>query len=192
MLPSTLVAIEDLAFFNHKLVQKTFTIPKNVETIGEYSFTYLGQYTVREDIPPDVTFEKGSRLKTIKKYAFGNGTFNSIHLPEKLETIEADAFGNTKIRGMSSFAIPSKVTRIGDLAFLRVFRNRTVELTIMSPTITLGTNLFVINVAEAPFSTIKLPKTVYDSYTKAQLANRFGAVTAYQKLDGTAHAAKTP
>ena len=191
ILPSTIVAIEDFAFFGHRLVRKTLTIPKNVETIGEYSFTYLGENIARS-LALDVTFEKGSRLKTIKKYAFASAYLNSIHLPEKLETIGEEAFGNTAVKSMSSFTIPSKVTSIGDLAFLRIFAGRTVELTIMSPKITLGTNLFVVNATETPFSTIKLHEDVYKSYTKSQLANRFGAVTAYQKLDGKAQAAKTP
>ena len=191
ILPSTIIAIEDFAFWGHKLVQKTLTIPKNVETIGEFSFRSLGS-RIKRSIQLDVTFEKGSRLKTIKKFAFAGGYFSRIHLPEKLETIGADAFSNSSIRDMSSFTIPSKVTRIGDLAFLSVFAGRTVELTIMSPTITLGTNLFVSSATKKPFSTIKLHEDVYGNYTKTQLANRFGAVTAYQKLDGTAHAAKTP
>lgn len=65
-------------------------------------------------------------------------------------------------------------------------------LTIRSPhlTTTLGRGLFVLEPTRSVFTTVKLPKAVYDSCTKAQLENRFGQVTAYQHLNGTPHAAK--
>ena len=65
-------------------------------------------------------------------------------------------------------------------------------LTIKSPhlTTTLGNGLFVQEPTDNVFTTVKLPKAVYDSYSKEQLESRFGQVTAYQDLNGNAHTPK--
>ena len=75
---------------------------------------------------------------------------------------------------------------------MRAEFSNNATLTIKSPnlTSTLGNQLFVLRPTDTVFTTVKLPKVVYDSYTQAQLASRFGQVTAYQNLDGDAHTPK--
>ena len=188
-LPSTLEAIEDYAFYRHRRVQGVFTIPKKVQRIGENAFQYLGGlFTNSSSLV--LAFEKESQCTIIKSEAFDQSSITILTLPEQLETIESYAFAtpNTTDKKMSSFTIPEKVKNIGDLAFAYTNLSNSATLTIKSPHLTtLGTQLFVIKPTRMYFTIVKLPKVVYDSYTQAQLASRFGQVTAYQNLDGDAH-----
>ena len=188
-LPSTLEAIENYAFYRHRRVQGVFTIPKKVQRIGENAFQYLGGlFTNSSSLV--LAFEKESQCTIIKSEAFDQSSITILTLPEQLETIESYAFAtpNTTDKKMSSFTIPEKVKNIGDLAFAYINLSNSATLTIKSPHLTtLGTQLFVIKPTRMYFAIVKLPKAVYDGYTQAQLADRFGQVTAYQDLDGDAH-----
>ena len=128
-------------------------------------------------------------MKTIGDSAFGNARLKNIFLPKQLEKIEIAAFNSVTLNDDSSFTIPASLKAVENAAFMRTtFRSAT--LTIESPDITLGEQLFVLNSTEDPFTTVKLPKALYDRYTKAELANRFGRVTAYKKPDDTDHTPK--
>ena len=192
-LPSTLVTIEDYGFFNYPKVQGTLTIPSKVQSIGEYAFQYLGtSYTNSSSLV--IAFADDSQLTTIKAGAFSHNAITGLTLPEQLETIGTRAFAlsNYTNEKMSSFTIPVNVTRIeaGAFAFGVMKFSNSATLTIQSPSVTLGSQLFVLSPTDTVFTTVKLPQVVYDGYTRAELASRFGQVTAYQDLDGNAHTPK--
>ena len=190
-LPSTLVTIEDYAFWNHQKVQGTLTIPNRVQSIGKYAFQYIGlKYLLDSSLV--IAFAPDSQLTTIKADAFSFHSITNLTLPEQLETIEAFAFSNPNptSKKMSSFTIPTKVTKIGSAAFINMIFSDNATLTIQSSSVTLEDQLFVTHPTKTVFTTVKLPQVVYDSYTKAELESRFGQVTAYQDLDGNAHTPK--
>ena len=192
-LPSTLTRIEDYAFFRHVFVKGTLTIPAKVQSIGKKAFSSVGL----QEAGVSLTFANGSQLTTIGDSAFAYSHLSSFALPEQLKTIGNDAFFNgiiTTVQDTSSLIIPAKVETIGSFAFFRQkFRGsatltiRSLDLEKTASTTPLGAKLFVLgSTSPPPFTTIKLPQKVYDSYTKAELEDRFGAGTNYQTLDGTA------
>ena len=189
-LPSTLEVLEDFAFSGHLRVQGTLTIPKQVQRIGENAFEFLGSSLTRGSLV--LVFEKDSQLTAIKYSAFEASAITSFTLPEQLETIGAWAFSNPRAAGnMSSLTIPANVKNIENGAFVALKMNSNATLIIKSHHLTaLKNQLFVRRSTDTVFTTVKLPKAVYDSYTKAQLADRFGRVTAYQDLNGNAHTPK--
>ena len=190
-LPSTLVTIEDYAFWNHQKVQGTLTIPSQVQSIGKYTFQYIGlKYLLDSSLV--IAFAPDSQLTAIEADAFSFNSITSLILPEQLKTIEAFAFSNPNPTGkkMSSFTIPTKVTKIGAAAFINMIFSDNATLTIQSPSVTLEDQLFVNSPTKTVFTTVKLPQVVYDGYTRAELASRFGQVNAYQDLDGNAHTPK--
>ena len=191
ILPSTLEAIEDFAFYSYTRVQGTLTIPKQVQSIGKHSFHFLGNFHVSLS-SLILEFEKDSQCTIIEESAFENSGITSFALPEQLETIKQYAFAFISYTMFSSFTIPAKVQNIGHGAFMRTKFSNGATLTIKSPHLTtLGTQLFVLRPTDTVFTTVKLPQAVYDRFTtQTQLADRFGQVTAYQDLDGDAHAPK--
>ena len=159
-LPSTLRSIGENGFRDHGVMSGTFTIPRNVETLAKEAFRNLGSATA----VPTVVFETGSKLTTIGDGGFLQSSLNNFTFPENLETIEAFAFFKARFSFSADFSpsgtliIPSKVSKIDNLAFRG------------------GTGI----------TEIKLPQTVYDSYTKAELQAIFGnSFTNYRKPDGT-------
>ena len=190
ILPSTLEIIEDFAFYSYIKVQGKFTIPKQVQRVGENAFALLGSFH-RSDSSLVLAFEKESQCTIIEESAFDYTGITSFALPEQLETIKRSAFASIKTT-MASFTIPEKVQNIGNGAFMRAEFINSATLIIKSPnlTTTLGNQLFVLRPTDTVFTTVKLPKAVYDSYIKAQLESRFGQVTTYQDLDGNAHPPK--
>ena len=101
ILPNTLTTIESLMFYKSKL--KTVVIPASVETIEQTAFWKCESLAT-------VTFEKGSRLKTIDGvfYTYTNSYYGafldctaltSIEIPASVETIGVAAF-----KGCSSLA----------------------------------------------------------------------------------------
>ena len=188
-LPSTLETIEDYGFFRHSYMQGTLTIPSKVQNIGRYAFKFIGHLNKSSLV---IAFADDSQLTVIKDSAFEFNNISGLTLPEQLETIGDFAFANSfsTQEKISSFTIPTKVTEIGNAVFIEMDFNNSATLTIQSTSITLGDQLFVINPTTAVFTTVKLPQVVYDGYTRAELASRFGQVNAYQDLDGNAHTPK--
>ena len=207
-LPSTLETIEDYAFYRNVIIHGTLTIPKQVQSIGKYAF-YSVFHTNRTS-PLTLAFEDESQLRTIGMGAFRHRRIGVLKpLPERLEVIGKNAFANNHIT-TTSLIIPRNVTRIGGWAFANLNDTITGTLTIESPhlartpndqaqkkTGALGDNLFVYSIMgsgiqASNFSTIKLHRAVYDSYTQAELTQIFGTGTRgkYQDLDGNAHTPK--
>ena len=180
VLPSTLLAIDDLAFYNHQMV-RALTIPKQVQSIGENAFQYLGKSNPGSNT--DLRFEKGSQLKTIQAMAFSDAVINRLILPEQLETIGKAAFQLVRLKDTSAFTIPAKVKTIETGAFVRISLLR-ATLTIASSDVTLGEKLFALLPTDDLFTAVKLPRAVYDRYTAAELLNRFGRDGEYQDLNG--------
>lgn len=167
------------------------TIPSKVQSIDDRSFSLLGlQYSYDSSLV--IAFAPDAQLTIIKNSAFSFNSTTSLTLPEQLETIEAFAFSNPNPTGkkMTSFTIPTKVTKIEAAAFINIEFSDNATLTIQSPSVTLGDQLFVTSPTKTVFTTVKLPQVVYDGYTRAELASRFGQVNAYQDLDGSAHTPK--
>ena len=135
ILPNTLTAIGTQAFWGSSLV--SISIPASVETIEGGAFC-------RCTALQTVTFEKGSKLKTIKSGSIWSGVFESctsltsIEIPASVETIEEDAFlgcsslktvtfeKGTQLKTLDGFAgctslttieIPASVETIGGSAF---------------------------------------------------------------------------
>ena len=192
-LPSTLRSIGEKGFRTHYLMSGTLTIPRNVETLAGQAFTALG--SANPTAPPTVVFETGSRLTTIGNIGFLRSRLKDFTLPENLETIEAEAFSAATFSFSADFSssgtliIPAMVSKIDARAFSYVTGITAVDIRsdrLAKPTganFTLGNDLFqnVTGITE-----IKLPQTVYDSYTKAELQTIFGSsFTNYRKPDGT-------
>ena len=191
VLPSTLESIGDYAFYSHRRVKGRLVIPKQVRTIGMYSFA-----DVSRSSSVTLEFEEPSQLTAIGKSAFSFFRLNNVvKLPESLETIGGGAFYEATFPVTNTFRIPAKVKRISPTAFFS-FSTHQIRgtLTIASPHLTkpnLGEHLFRLGSDRSNFTTIQLHQAVYDSYTKAELSAIFGIGTiAYQKLDGTPHTPK--
>lgn len=81
-------------------------IGKNVEIISSYSM---------RAVPCNVTFEEGSKLKTIESYAFAKSTMTEMKIPDGCKTIDEGAFSSCK--KLALLDIPASVTTISKLAF---------------------------------------------------------------------------
>ena len=209
-LPSTLTSIGKYAFMSNAKVTGNLSIPKNVTAIGDYAFHSLGStYFVSASAggigaslaqAPTIIFAPGSRLTTIGREAFSlSGSKDApLVLPDRLETIEIDAFRRF-VMPSTDLVIPASVRKIGNGAFRSAYDIRSV--TIRSTNLTkdaaaprLGTNLFgrtSDTTRESTITTIKLPRAVYESYLntsgtpRSELDAIFGSeVTDYQDLNG--------
>ena len=196
-LPSTLRSIGEAGLAGHVLMSGTLTIPRNVETLARLAFSSLGLDD--STAPPTVVFETGSRLTTIGNLGFMQSHLKDFMLPENLETIGSLAFASVQFSFSADFSssgtliIPSKVSKIGNQAFSQSSDITAVDIRsdrLAKPdgavdNFPLGNDLFqgVSGITE-----IKLPQTVYESYTKAELQAVFGSsFTNYRKPDGTAY-----
>ena len=192
VLPSTLRSIGKSGLAGHTRMSGTLTIPRNVETLAEEAF---GNMAYDSPAPPAVVFETGSRLRSIGDFAFFSAHLKDFTLPENLETIGSLAFSYVRFSFSTDFSspgtliIPSKVSRIGEQAFMFSQGITTVDIRsdrLIKPDdgdFPLEDELFRV---VRGLTEIKLPQTVYNSYTKAQLQAIFGtAFTNYRKPDGT-------
>ena len=192
-LPESLIRIEQQAFAVHQKVGGELTIPPTVEHIGGSAFYQLSSASssserVRLSFPPN------SKLKFIGSQAFRNVVIQVFpRLPQSLETVEQNAFSAVAHSTVSDFVIPENVTELGNHVF---GTNTTFQgtLTIESPHLVrapadtavtktgrLGNNLFsALTVSStSPFTQIILHKTVFDSYTQADLNAIFGTGGSY-------------
>ena len=206
-LPPTLEIIGRAAFLRNTAVTGNLTIPRNVTTIGNLAFAQLGSTHVTGRSPdniassraPALTFETGSKLRTIGVEAFdGSGSRRVLVLPDGLAAIGSEAFRRF-IMPSGDLVIPGNVSSIGGKAF-SVFAGINDGVTIRSEKLAkvgtnspLGNNLFGSTGSdteprESTITTIKLPASVYTSYSSAERTAIFGSeVTAYQDLTGSAH-----
>ena len=189
-----MIRIEQEAFAAHQKVSGELTIPPTVEHIGDNAFYHLGSTSgsselVRLNVPPN------SKLKFIGNQAFFSARIRAFpRLPQSLETVEENAFRTVGIpRQVSNFVIPENVKQLGDraLAISATFQGtltiesphlvRTPADTAVAKTGRLGNNLFsaLTGSSTSPFTQIILYKTVFDSYTQADLNAIFGTGGSY-------------
>ena len=203
-LPPTLTKIGEDAFNLHLLVMGTLVIPRNVETIMTRALGAVGGNTTANPDGYTLSFEAGSKLKSIGPSAFRRNRLKDFRLPENLVTIDSRAFSNAQFFFSPGFSpagtliIPAKVSKIGERAFARGtgggsgitavdIRSKLLAKPdgAVAADFPLQPNLFE-NVTG--ITSITLPAEVYDSYTKAQLQDIFGsAFSNYRRPDGTAY-----
>ena len=93
-------------FYENKKIEKII-LPNTLTTIGQYAFYDCTSLQT-------VTFEKGSRLKTIEESAFEDCTeLTSIEIPASVETIEDSAFKGCSKLATVTFEKGSKLKTIG-------------------------------------------------------------------------------
>ena len=127
-------------------------------------------------------------------------------LPQSLETIGIrafeEAFASAAESSLSNFVIPANVSGVGNYAFGSTVFSGT--LTIRSPHLTrtpatgtrtgsLGSSIFTAGgeTLTQEFTKIVIPRTVFDSYTQADLNAIFGPGGNYVDLaDGTTELTK--
>lgn len=133
-LPSALVSIADNAF-NNCVALKSITIPKLVETIGEYCFASSSALE-------SVTFVEGSKLTSIGNYAFRKcGRLKNITIPASVGTIGENCFYYCTALESVTFEEGSKLTSIGNYAFS--YCNRGLKsITIPASVETIGQSCF--------------------------------------------------
>ena len=186
-LPPTLTKIDTNGLARHSAISETLTIPRNVQTIGSGAFggnAISSSYTV--------SFAADSKLNSIGSSAFQLNTLKDFRLPENLETIDSTAFIDANFSFSPEFSpagtltIPAKVSKIGGRAFMRVTGITVVDIRsdrlakpagAVAADFPLQPNLFqnVTGITE-----IKLPQTVYDSYTAAERTAIFGSIPLTQ------------
>lgn len=92
----------------------TLKLPASVETIMDAAF--------RKCSLKKVEFEKGSKLKLISNYAFGDNKLNNINLPDGIEEIGNMSFFNDFSAGgdnrFTELNVPASLKKIGFQAFL--------------------------------------------------------------------------
>ena len=183
-LPSTLRSIGERSFGNHVRVSGTLTIPRNVETLAIGAFRYLGSSSTS---PPAVVFEKGAKLTRISTNGFFRSQLKDFTFPANLKTIGSSVFYaaqfsfSTDFSSSGTLIIPAMVSKIGVQAFAHVTGITALDIRsdrLRKPdgataNFPLGNSLFqgVSGITE-----IKLPQTVYDSYTPAERSAIFGTI----------------
>ena len=206
ILPPSLRIIGPYGFLGHEKVGGALTIPGSVTTIEEGAFLGIGLKSKALGL----NFQTGSKLTRIDNGAFQESGITGLgDFPPSLQTIGPFAFQKTRIV-TNSLTIPANVTSIGSSAFFES-TGITGTLTIESDKLTrtpadttqlitgrLGVLLFVgsletFTIPNSPFTTIKLPLTVYRTYSALDLDMIFGIDTSvsYKDLSGTDHASKS-
>ena len=211
-LPPTLKTIGNFAFIRNEGVTGDLIIPRNVETIGRQAFQQVGlgnvqsSRSIASSRAPAIAFESGSKLRTIGQSAFeySGSKVPLLTLPDGLETIGVDAFRYFVVPP-SPLVIPGSVRKIGNEAFrsasgITGVTIRSTNLTKDAAAPRLGTNLFGesspggggAGTRLSTITTIKLPFTVYNSYSSAERTAIFGSEitttpNGYQNLEGTPH-----
>ena len=191
------VTIERRAFFDHRKITGRLHIPASVESIGRLAFRHVGNNAS----PIDLEFDPNSQLKSIGDQAFQGGAIDLVlPLPRSLLTIGNNAF-HPALRGRpTNLTIPENVTQVGTFAFgtSGAFSG---TLTIESPHLVrtppldspnapgtktgkLGDSAFseLTTNPNNPFSTIFLPRAVFNSYNQADLNAIFGTGGRYVDL----------
>ena len=143
-----------------------------------------------------------SKLKFVGSQAFRNAAIQAFpRLPQSLEKVEENAFSAVVRSAVSDFVIPENVTELSNRAFGATppFQGtltiesphlvRTPADTAVAKTGRLGDGMFFapgFGTTTSPFTQIILRKTVFDSYTQADLNAIFGTGGSYVDIeDGT-------
>ena len=100
----TYVMVDSGAMFDHSGI-KSIEIPASVDVLPQLMFQSCTRLTA-------VTFEEGTKLTTIRPYAFMNSGLETINLPETIKTIGAQSFANTQLKELY---IPAGLSN-GDLS----------------------------------------------------------------------------
>ena len=125
ILPNTLTAIGTQAFCGSSLV--SISIPAGVKTIGNGTFNLCTSLQT-------VTFEKGSKLKTIKNGSIWSGVFESctslttIEIPASVETIGYDAFFGCSSLKTVTFEKGSKLKTVETNVFIYCTSLTSIEI----------------------------------------------------------------
>ena len=184
-LPPTLTKIGGQGLFGHSAISGRLRIPRNFEIILERGLISAGS---SQSDGYTLSFEAGSKLKSIGISAFQTNHLKDFRLPENLETIGSRAFRNARFFFSAGFSpagtliIPAKVSKIGEQAFrssqgITAVDIRSKELAkpdgAVAADFPLQRNLFqnVTGITE-----IKLPQTVYNSYRPAERSAIFGSI----------------
>ena len=201
--PEFLIRIENQAFLGHHKAGGELTIPASVEHIGEAAFYDLSKTAASVSESVDLKFARRSKLKFIGHRAFMYARIRAFPtLPQSLETIEANVFRQAMHLPISNFVIPENVSKVGDRAF-ETSGTINGTLTIKSPSLTrtpaldpsaalqptktgrLGNNIFtsaLIGTPATPFTTIILPRAVFNSYSQTDRNAVFGTGGTYKDL----------
>ena len=129
-LPNTLTAIGTQAFCGSSLV--SISIPASVETIDASAFKGCSSLAT-------VTFEKGSKLKTIDGF-HSCTSLTTIEIPASVETIKGAAFQYCTSLQTVTFEKGTKLKTIGNLTFCGCTSLTTIEIPASVETI--GRNAF--------------------------------------------------
>ena len=159
--------------FSNCVALTSIEIPASVETIGKTAFMMCSSLAT-------VTFEKGSRLKTIGgeyreniKYQFHLGAFfgcslTSIEIPASVETIGSCAFDHSGLETVD-MSVCTQVKTIGRFAFgsIELFKigteiPPTCEFAAFSP---------------KPYSVLQVPSGCVDAYKAASIWSNFASIT---------------
>ncbi|MCQ4796412.1 leucine-rich repeat domain-containing protein [Anaerofustis stercorihominis] len=89
---------------------KTIIIPRSLEVLDGFNFSGI----------ENITFEEGSKLKTISEQAFFNSKLKSIRIPRSVETISRNAFFLCEDLNSCTFEPGSALKTIGEYVFSRV------------------------------------------------------------------------
>ena len=199
-LPESLIRIEDYAFAGHHRMSRELTIPPTVEYIGIRAFANLSSQSSSSEQWVRLNFAPNSKLRFIGQKAFFNAKIQQFpQLPQSLEELQLGAFENVTHKPVSNFTIPDNVRQLGNSVFITtsggVFQSFRGTLTIKSPHLVrtpvrraaiktgrLGNSIFSRAGTSTLFTQIILHKTVFDSYSQADLNAIFGTGGRYIDL----------
>ena len=194
ILPNTLTTIGASAFEDCTALT-TIEIPASVETIREKAFYNCTSLQT-------VTFEKGSKLKSIESSAFSHCTsLTMIEIPASVETIKNFAFYSCTSLQTVTFEKGSKLKTIDGIegyAFSRCWALTTVDMSACTQVTEIGSSafyknsklqLFKIGTRTPPscggsafwginsYSVLKVPAGCVDAYKKAYGWNEFTMIS---------------
>ena len=200
-LPESLIRIEAFAFADHQKMSRELIIPPTVEYIGNEAFRNLSLQSSSSEQWVRLNFAPNSKLRFIGDRAFLNAKIQQFpRLPQSLKELKTRAFANVTHKPISNFTIPENVRELGNNVFATtsggVSQSFRGTLTIKSSQLVrtpadrarrktgrLGNSMFFSTATGTSlFTQIILHKTVFDTYTQADLNAIFGTGARYVDL----------